>query len=310
MPKSLGQIHTVNYELQGTTHGDRFLLDCPGQLTEQLGHMVRTMSNFKLVGVDMTLTDYAASEGGQSLTGVLKYYAPTRGRVLAIREAYKAVRGAMKIKGIKPGSNENYDFRPPLEPMVVFENGADYLNAASIQFDYTTNAFVELAIDNNPTRNVVFDMWNAQLQPRQGLSGAPAFSTGYDVTLGGVFRPLGSSPTGSISPDFVLNEGMYLNAPKNYASTQYEEIPFTVANSDGTSAILQFMWRPDPALYVSVLMGQFSLDVVEFLDEHGGNFYQLDVALHIAGWKSIASDHKKKRRSKKGKSHGRKRSKK
>ena len=306
MPKSLGQIHTVNYECQGTTHGDRFLLDSAGQLTDQLGHMVRTMSTFKLVGIDMTLVDYVDALGGQSLTGVLKYYAPTRGRVLALREAYTAVRKAMDVKGINPTSNENYDFRPPLEPMVLFENGTDYLNAASIQFDYTTGFFVELAIDNNVGRQTVFDMWNAQLAPRQGQIGAPTFSTGYDITLGGVTGQY-ASPTTPISPDFVVNEGMYLNAPKNFASTEYEEIPFTVANSDGTSAALQFNWRPDPALYVSVLMGQFSLDVVEFYDENEGNFYQLDIGIHIAGWKGIASDRKHRR---KGKKHGKRRSKK
>jgi len=305
MAKNLGQIHTVNYTLSSLTPGagDKYLLDCPGELTSQLGHMVRMMSNFKLVGVDMTLLDQVGGLGGQSLSGVLKYYAPTRGRVLALREAYQAVRKAMKIKGIRPSSNANYDFRPPLEPMVVFENGTDFKNAASIQFDYTTNTFVELAVDNNVGRQVVFDMWNAQLLPRQGI-GPLTFSTGYDVTLGGVTGSY-SSPTTPISPDYVLNEGMYLNSPKDFASTEYEEIPFTVANSDGESAALQFMWRPDPALYVSVLMGQFVLEVQEFADAHEGAFYELDCALHIAGWKSIASD-RKHRRSKKSRRHSKK----
>lgn len=301
MAKSLGQIHTVNYELTGSGQGDKYLLDCAGELTSQLGHMVRCMSNFKIVGIDAVLRDPVDDLGSQAMKGVFRFYAPTRGRVLAVREAYHAVRKAMKIKGIRPTSNLNYDFRPPLEPLAVYENGTDFKNAASIQFDYTTNAFVELAIDNNPTRQVVFDMWNAQLEPRQGQIGVPDFSTGYDVTLGGITGSY-SSPTTPISPDYVINEGVYMNSPEDYASTEYEEIPFQLVNSSGDSAALDLNWRPDPALYLSVMLGQFELQVIEFEDTVEGEFFEIDVAIHVAGWTSIASDRKRK----KGKSHGKK----
>lgn len=300
MAKSLGQIHTVNYTLSGSSDGDRFLIDLPGELSNQLQHMVRMCSSFKVVGIDVTMTDPFSGEGAQSLVGELQYYAPTRGRVLALREAFQAVMRAMKIKGIKPQNNLNYDFRPPLEPLANYHNGSDFLNAASIQFDTTTLSFVELAIENNPGFQTVFDIWNAQIQPKQGTV---SFSTGYDVVLGGETQGLGGTST---SPDFVLNEGEYLDSVGgHHASTEYETIPFMVTNSDGESAALVTNWRPDPALYLSVLMGQFGVLVNEYIDEaNPGSFYELQVAVHVAGWKSVMRDRK---RRKGGKSHGRKR---
>lgn len=302
MAKSLGQIHTVNYTLSGSSDGDRFLIDLPGELSNQLQHMVRMCSSFKVVGIDVTMTDPFSAEGAQSLVGELQYYAPTRGRVLALREAYHAVMRAMRIKGIKPQNNLNYDFRPPLEPLDNYINGSSFLNAASIQFDTNTLAFVELAIENNPGFQTVFDIWNAQLQPRQ--TAAVSFSTGYDVVLGGETQGLGGTST---SPDFVLNEGEYLDSVGgHHASTEYETIPFMVTNSDGESAALVTNWRPDPALYLSVLMGQLGVLVNEYIDEaNSGSFYELQVAVHVAGWKSVMSDRKRRRSKKGGKKHGR-----
>ena len=62
MAKSLGQIHTANYQFNQASGGlaaqDSFLVDLPGTLTEQLQHMVRMMSTFKVVGVDLAIDPF------------------------------------------------------------------------------------------------------------------------------------------------------------------------------------------------------------------------------------------------------------
>jgi len=308
MPKSLGQIHTVNYELNmGTPMGaglNRWLIDLPGELTEQLNHMVRMGSNFKIVGIDAILADPDTGEGGQSVNGLIRYYASTRGRCLAVRDAYTAVRKGMNLKGIHPTNNLNYDFRPPLNPPHLYINGSNFKNQASIQYDFDLDVWKPLCVDNSPGFQTIFDTWNTGLEPRQGQIGAPNFSSGYDITLGGVYNPAAAHT--ALVNDYVLEEGMYLQTHEHFANDDFEEIPFTLANSDGQSAALEFMWRPDPALYLSVMLGQFDILVEQVNDLIEGQFYEIDIAFHIAGWTGMMSD--KKRRSKKGKkSHGRKR---
>jgi len=306
MAKSLGQIHTVNYGLTGgTAIGaglNRWLIDLPGQLTEQLNHMVRMGSSFKVVGIDAVLQDSATGAGGQAVNGVIRYYVPTRGRVLAVRDAYQAVRKGMDLKGIHPTNNLNYDFRPPLTNPANYINGTDFNNQASIQYDFGLDVWKPLCVDDNPGFQTIFDTWNVGLEPRQGQIGAPDFSFGYDVSLGGVYNP-GAAHT-QITPDYVLNEGMYLQTHEHFANDDFEEIPFTLANSDGESAALELMWRPDPALYLSVLLGQFDVLVEEFNDVNEGAFYAIDMAFHVAGWKGIMSDRKHRRSKKGGNKHG------
>ncbi len=306
MPKSLGQIHTVNYTLTGgTTIGaglNRWLIDLPGQLTEQLNHMVRMGSNFKVVGIDATLTDAESGEGGQSVNGLIRYYAPTRGRCLAVRDAYAAVRNGMKLKGIHPTNNLNYDFRPPINPPHLFQNGSDFKNQASIQYDFNLDVWKPLCVDNNPGFQTIFDTWNTGLEPRQGQIGNPDFSSGYDITLGGVYNA-GAAHTQLVN-DYVLQEGMYLQTHEHFANDEYEEIPFTLANSDGQSAALELMWRPDPALYLSVMLGQFDVLVEEVKDLIPGVFFEIDIAVHVSGWVGMMSD--KKRRSKKSRRRSKK----
>lgn len=312
MPKSLGQIHTVNYRLETLgvdppLEGTQYLIDCPGELTSQLSHMVRTGNSFKVVGIDMTLLDQADGLGGQAVTGRLRYYAPTRGRVLAFRAAYQAVMNAMKIKGINPLSNVNYDFRPTLMPPANYANGDDFKNNATIEFDRVGNDWYPLAIDNAAAGfAAVFDTYNEQLEPRQGQIGNPDFAQGYDIVLGG-FDPTASGFV--TNPDFVQNEGMYLQTPRNFADADFEEIPFTIANSDGESMALLFNWRPDPALYLSVMLGQFDIILDEVKDLAAGEFLTIDLAIHVAGWKTIMSDRKRSTIHKKKKSRKRRKSK-
>ena len=113
MPKSLGQIHTVNYEFLQPATDQQFLIDLPGQLTEQLQHMVRMMTSVKLVGMDFSILPVLNADPVEvAISGTVEYYAPTAGRVAALKGAYQSVRRMMKISGVSPKDNINYDFRP------------------------------------------------------------------------------------------------------------------------------------------------------------------------------------------------------
>jgi len=75
MAKELGQIHTVNYRVSGiTSNGEVAILDLSGELSKQLQHLVRQGNYFKVVGIDMTVTDAnAEAVGGGQISGNLEY---------------------------------------------------------------------------------------------------------------------------------------------------------------------------------------------------------------------------------------------
>lgn len=124
MAKQLGMIHTVNQEklvsyntttntwmvtsLTGTVQNGP-TVDLSGELTRQLHRMVRQGQYYKLVGMDIALAG-PASEGFM-LTGRLEYFAPTRGRCMAYRNAYRSVINLMKDQGINYRADDLYDFR-------------------------------------------------------------------------------------------------------------------------------------------------------------------------------------------------------
>ena len=314
MPKSLGQIHTVSYEFPNLTYflasTNELLIDLPGQLTLHLQHMVRAMSSFKVVGIDMTYGPIPnATDITCSMSGQIKYYAPTQGRVAALKGAYVAVRRMMKLSGVNPNDNLNYDFRPPIADPASFENGADFYQQACIEDNGMPSC-----LSNGPGSSNVFGMYNQQIGPRYAIGGGIGVEEGFDIGL---------RDPALAGADWVLNEGAYLqSAGAPTAIEEYEVIPFelsysapdTVAGITMISQSDSFNWRPDPALYLSILTGQLIVEIESStaLDDAGNpaaNSTQLDVAVHVAGWKSILGSKKKKsRRSKKGKkSHGRKR---
>lgn len=284
MPKSLGMIHSVNVTETVSNVGDKILIDLPGQLTNQLQRMVRAGQYFKVVGIDIGLTDVAGPASTIMVEGSLKYYAPTVGRCNALKNAYKAVMKGMKLQGINVRGNRQYDFRVPIGLTTNYVNGATYLNQATID---GTNMLV-LDTTAASATDEVFSVYNANIQPSQtavvnfnegfGLPGAPG------------------APT-----DFVLNEGEYYEGSLiPAAELEKEEIPFQVSFGDDgtTSSVTNFNWRPDPALYLAVLTGQFELEVNTIMDSAGGNFATLEVAVHVSGWKSVMGSHGKKRRHK------------
>ena len=298
MAKSLGQIHTANVSAQVSQAGHMVLVDLPGILTNQLQTMVRQGHYFKVVGIDMTCQDLVGPAGEVAVSGVMNYYAPTRGRCAAYKNAYGAVRRAMKLQGINIRGNQHYDFRAPIGDTTGYVNGGTFLNQTT--FDGTN----QLTLDDSAASatDQIFTVYNSNIQPEQTAS--VDFSAGFGFP----------GATGGSATDFVLNEGEYHEGSRvPFAETTKESIPFSISfgtdSAAGTSSVMTMQWRPDPALYLAVLTGQFEIVIEDINDSVPGTFVQLEVAVHVSGWKSIMGSRKKRssrRSSKKKTSKGRK----
>ena len=283
MAKSLGQIHTVNYEVSVASAGSKEQLDLSGELSKQLQHHVRQGNYFKIVGIDMNVTELGGSgEGGGQVTGFLDYYNPTRGRCEAYRAAFAAMRNAMKTQGISMSKNSAYDFRVNLTDQTFV---TPLVNAATL--DGSRN----LCLEDNGQAESIFYTHNRSVDPIQ--TGTPNFSPGFGV--------YGSTT------DFVTNEGdIGFTGNSNYASSEFESIPFQLSFSpDSTDVSMTLEWRPDPALYIAVMCGliRVRMDEVEF--DGDASDLKITIAVHCAGWKSIMGnpDKKSRRTSNKKKTH-------
>ena len=284
MAKSLGMIHTVNYELGagvGLGANDKFLIDLPGQLTNQLQRMIRACQYFKVVGIDMSLRNTPGSSVLEPVTcsGKIEYYAPTRGRCEALKNAYHAVRDAMKLQGINIHGNRHYDFRAPMTDPSTCVNGADFLN--QVTFDGTNT----LTLDDSAASvtDQIFTVYNSNIQPEQ--TSTVDFSAGFGFP----------GATGGSATDFVNNEGEYYEGSLvHFAENTKESIPFSLSygmdTTRDTASVVPMEWRPDPALYLAVLTGQLTVTLdslpVALSD------YVIDTAVHVSGWKSVLGRHK------------------
>jgi len=281
MAKSLGQIHSANFQhiIDGTGLHN---LDVSGVLTRQLSTMIRQGNMFKVVGVDMTLSTVGTLGGGQ-ITGYLRYFAPTKGRCAAYRGAFAAMRNAMKNQGINVRDNRQYDFR------VGFNGGGPILAQDSTLVNQATldgDDPLDLVNVSSPELSV-FDVHNRGVQPITDFSlTGGLFSSGFN-TLG-----LQTSPT-----DFVLNDGVMYSGNSDFANTEWENIPFMLSwTPDTTDMAVQWNWRPDPALYLAVMTGQFQINVEEVNFDGQATELELNTNVMISGWSSIMKDPSKKRR--------------
>lgn len=283
--KELGMIHNVRLGMS-LAHNESatYNHDLAGQLTEQLQRMIRQGQYFKIVGIDIGLAPTLSTTAvSGTVTGNLKYYAPTKGRCAAYRAAFKAMAEAMKVQGITMRNNKFYDFRVPYRDTSVYANSTPFANGAT--FDGVT----ELAM-NATAPNGVFQVHNSGVEPQ---------TAGADVDFSEGFGTFGNAGN-----DFVLNEGQqgYLGNDM-IADDEFEEIPFQVkldmSQNQNLGGTLTWQWRPDPALYLAVLAGQFEVEIVETRVEGGGtDELTLTCAYSVSGWKSIMGDpNKKKRRS-------------
>lgn len=283
--KELGQIHTVNQNfniigVQETTTpfvlGD---VDVPGQLSEQLQRIVRAGCFYKTVGIDMALSLDQDLEQSAQVAGYIRYYAPTKGRCAAFRSAFKAMADQMKMQGISMRDNPLYDFRAPINESAsgVFPNQA------------TLDGSNGIALNNSLDGLGIFQVHNEGVRPQYDGTAADLYSQGFKTLL---------DASGSRT-DFVLNDAIPFTGNDMIAETDYETIPFQLSLSTESNVATTgtFQWRPDPALYLAVLCGQFQI-VIEDLDVGSTvslETVSLDVAVMVSGWKSIMGNPEKKK---------------
>ncbi len=280
MPKSLGQIHTVNYQMPVTASGNKLNIDLPGQLTEQLQTLVRAGTYHKVVGIDMDITTTGTIGGGQ-ITGSLLYYAPTHGRCAAFRDAFKSMKEIMKTQGIDMHDNKLYDFRAPIndDGTVAF-----FPNQATLD---GTNG---LCLNNVARPGAsIFGVHNSNVRPQYTGTAGDAFDEGFDTLI--------QARAGGT--DFVLNDAVPYTGNRDVASVEYESIPFTCSYTpDTTDLTLNVEWRPDPALFLAVMCGQMQVVIEEVNFDGDATALELNIAVMVSGWKSIMGDpSKRKRRS-------------
>ncbi len=282
MAKELGMIHTVNNLVQvssPSTPSVKGSVDIPGELTRQLQRLVRNGNFFKVVGIDMTL-DTIGTVGGGQVSGSLRYYAPTRGRCAAYRAAFKAMATVMKNQGVTMRENHMYDFRVPLTNLSSV-NGANYPNQATLD---GSDGLVMCEVDSvgDPTdpgdgRDVTW-VHNRNVQPQYQGTVGNLFSPGFDTLQQ-------QAATGT---DFVLNDTVPYTGNEDTAERSFEEIPFTLSwTPDSTDIATKWSWKPDPALYLAVLGGNFDIFIEELNVDEGAPGVNINLAVHVSGWKSV-----------------------
>lgn len=266
-------------------------LDLSAELSAQLQHHVRQGNYFKVVGIDATITDFGGDDDGGQLTGYLEYYSPTRGRCAAYRSAFAAMRNVMKLQGIAMSKDSNYDFRVSFDDAdpndlltVTTGSGANYStlrNRASL--DGTNQLCLSGSVQ--PSADV-FGVHNESLAPL--AQGTPNFQSGFNV------MGVQNTPT-----DFVFGEAdLGYTGNALFAEGTPERIPFQLSYTPGSTDIsVSLQWRPDPALFIAMAFGQMRMVIDEIdLDGSQANGLTLEIAVHIAGWKSIMGNPDKPKR--------------
>lgn len=181
--------------------------------------------------------------------------------------------------------NPMYDFKCPLneEPTInTFQNQAT--------LDGTNGLVLKHGTQDGRS---VFAVHNRNVKPQQTAPVGTLFNEGFDTIL---------QSSGGAGTDFVLNDTTPFTGDPDFASTDYETIPFSASWSPGaTDVVVNWNWRPDPALYVAILCGQIQV-VCEDVNTTSPNL-DLNFNFMVSGWKSImgSPDKKSRRRSSKKK---------
>ena len=298
MPKSLGQIHTCdfNYELADTLVGQPFLCDSSAKLSTQFNRNIRMLQTYKWVGADLVVQlpeNIGVLGSGQSdrviVKGRMRYFAPTKGRCDALRDAFSQFKENAKYQAVSPMKNKLFDFR------VLPRGKSEYLNSISqpsgvfktndLLFNLTTmDGSNELAMIAGATPgNEVFTSYNENVRPQETTVTGSDFSSGLTTQLGTLVT----------QTDFVLDEGLIQAGNPNIADVKMEEIPFTLSYDGTARRTMSLQWRPDPALFVSVLGGFVEIIIDEATADGATGTgaidgFEIDVSMHWAGWKSIA----------------------
>jgi hypothetical protein len=134
----------------------------------------------------------------------------------------------------------------------------------------------------------VFGVYNKSVLPN--LTTVPAvdlFDEGFDTLL----------QAGGAKTDFVLNDGTLFSGNEHTADLSYERIPFQISYDPAGATTTVFEWRPDPALYVSIMTGNLEMVVEDITLSGTATQLRMDVSLYISGWKSIMGNPGKKKTS-------------
>ncbi|AXQ65332.1 MAG: hypothetical protein [Circular genetic element sp.] len=275
MSKELGMIHSseFSYQVSSANNNDLvgpFPLDLAEELSNQLQRLVRQGHFFKVVGIDIGLSPLVGASG--SVTGYLRYYAPTRQRCEAYRSAFRSMAELMKTQGISMRDNAQYDFRCALT------------NNPSLGSTFRNNATMDgvsgLALNHATTPGAsVFGVHNENVAPT--TTGVPDFSEGFDTILA----------SGGAKTDFVLANTSLFSGNEEEAGLSFDKIPFTLSYGGGETTV-SFQWRPDPALYTAVMCGLFELFIE---DCSSPSALELDITVMTSGWKSIMGNPDKKK---------------
>ena len=276
MAKSLGQLHTVNKLLTVTGSNQQFDIDFSGELTKQLQRMIRQGQFYKLVGIDMSMTTVGETGGGQ-VSGYIRYYAPTKGRCDAYKNAFKAMKSVMDFQGIKYQNNKLYDFRCAFnDDSPPFANWSTLDGANGLRLYSTTDE-----------KRSVFSVHNDTVTPTYEGTTGDLFDSGFDTIIN----------EGASATDFVINDTIPYSGNHMFAETEWEYIPFTLSwTPDTTDLAVKFQWRPDPALYLAVMCGLMQVQVEELNKDGGAPGVEIACAFTISGWKSIMGNPTKKRK--------------
>ena len=295
MPKSLGQIHTTSFNYEGTnlqiTDNACFLADSSAALSTQFNRNIRMMQSYKWVGADLVvqLPENMNPLGGEttevSVKGRMRYYAPTKGRCNALRAAYLQFRETARQQGVNPSDNKLFDFRVVPRALSNYDmntfgpNNHPILNTTTLD-GVTSLTMVEGGLSS--PQNEAFSSYNLGVRPTDDAVTGADFASGLRTQVGTLVT----------QTDFVLNEGTIQTGNPLIADVQFEEIPFALTFNGVDKRTSTLQWRPDPALYVSVLGGfvEIVLDEIKADGATGVGAiegFEMDIALHWAGWKSI-----------------------
>jgi hypothetical protein len=299
MAKSLGQIHTTKFNYERTTQtglaigeSNAFLCDNSAKLSTQFNRNIRMMSTYKWVGADLVVqVPEDVNPTGNSdrviLKGRMRYFAPTKGRCQALRDAYQQLRAQAKIQGVDLSKNRQFDFRVTPRALSNYPCNVDdgalpapTPNNEDIFNTSTLDGSTGLVMVEGAAGVSVFEQYNTGVRPTDNTV---AYNSGLTT----------QAQSGVVQTDFVLNEGLIQSGNPNIADVEFEEIPFELSFDLTARRVYTLQWRPDPALYVSVLGGfvEIVIDEVEAAGATGGlalNGIEMDISMHWAGWKSIA----------------------
>lgn len=296
MPKSLGQIHTTkfNYEAGSGATGvnNAFLCDNSAKLSTQFNRNIRMMQSYKWVGADLVVQlpddlDPLTNSNRVIVKGRMRYFAPTKGRCQALRDAYQQLRHQAKLQSVDLSKNKLFDFRVLPRGLSNYPLNSLIPNTEDIYNTTTLDGTNELAMTDGASGAMVFNQYNVGVVPTESTVTSSDFNSGLKTQLGTLVT----------QTDFVQNEGLIQSGNPNVADTVLEEIPFTLSFDETNRRTVSLQWRPDPALYVSVLGGfvEIVLDEIEATGAAAINGVEMDIAMHWAGWKSIVNPPRSRR---------------